>query len=210
MSTKAEEIKKEIAAIKKQLQKPGITPALEKAYKASLSGAEDALAKEESKPEPKDESKKDKAPKKKREPKAPKSKEAQNIEDGLPETVTVTAYGETRTFNLNDCVDNLTAMKYSQQRDKESSAKTKSRMPVTAASTSIESAANHIVDMIPAKHDPAKVVAALKKFETHINQAMSDLKGAGVSQANIEKLKAAWDAIEDEIKEKQKEVKASK
>lgn len=121
--------------------------------------------------------------------------------------------GVKKMMNIADCEQAMEAFELRKMRDAETSAKSKTRTPSVKAKGHVQHAINNIADMVPDKNiaqSPAKVIASFEKFEHHMKEAFNALKGAGISDANIARLKSALDTVDDAIKAIKEEAETKK
>lgn len=216
-----EQLKQKIADMRKVLDNPKASDSTKNAIKSALQKAEAQLAaiKEEPTAEPEAAAKKrtrrtkqqmaaDKAAGKEKTSATTKT-EKQTTTAHL---IQVLKDGNTVEFDLEKFDEACAAYIARKERDKQTSKKSKSRLPGVKAQTHIENTISSLEQMIPDDLTDAegkKAISALSKFEEYQEKSFEALT-AVIGEANVKRLKSALKGVHEVIADIKKELAKSK
>ena len=143
------------------------------------------------------EQKKDKA-----EAKPAEKKEITNV-------IQVLKDGKTVEFDLENFDEACTAYMARKERDKQTSKKSKSRLPGVKAKGHVEDTISSIEEMLPADFTDAegkKIITALTKFE-ELQEKSFEVLTSVIGKANVDRLKSALKEVNTVIADIKKELK---
>lgn len=218
-----DQLKQKISDMKKVLDNPKASDATKAAIKTALEKAEKQLEELEKKaPAEAGEGKKKRVRRTKEQlaadkvagkdkPKA-KTEKKEQAEGKIEHFIQVLKDGQTVEFDLNDFDQACKAYEARKERDRQTSKKSKSKLPGEKAKTHVENTISSLEQMIPDDLTDAegkKAITALSKFEEYQEKSFEALTSV-IGEANVKRLKSALKGVHEVIADIKKELAKSK